>query len=382
MTEDIRYRDLLRYDLTFFSDDPDSKTEEPTSKKISETRKKGQVAKSQELTYALSLIAIFLTMKFAVGMVGERFLEVFKWAYGTVIPDMVSYERGGVAINTFSALFREIISRMLIMVLPFFLIGFLVALFGQGLQFKFQVTSEPLKPKFSKLNPVNGVKRLFSIQAVFNLGLSIVKTVLVFVIAYFSIVDHLPELFIMYDLDLASAVQLTGQIVIDTGIRISFVYLLVGFGDFFFQRWKFKKDIKMTKQEVKDEYKNAEGDPQIKGKQRQKMREVSQRRMMQSVPQADVVITNPTHYAVALRYEAGSADAPVVVAKGQDLVAQKIKDIARENGVMIVENPPLARAIYTTVDLYGLIPPELYEAVASVLALVYRQDQTRGARAR
>ncbi len=382
MTEDIRYSSLLRYDLTFFSDDPDSKTEEPTSKKISETRKKGQVAKSQELTYALSLIAIFLTLKFTVGMVGERFLDVFSWAYGTVIPDLVSYEKGGVSIATFSALFREIINRMLFMVLPFFLIGFLVALFGQGLQFKFQVTSEPLKPKFSKLNPVNGVKRLFSIQAVFNLGLSIVKTVLVFVIAYFSIVDHLPELFIMYDLDLASAIQLTGQIVIDTGIRISFVYLLVGFGDFFFQRWKFKKDIKMTKQEVKDEYKNAEGDPQIKGKQRQKMREVSQRRMMQSVPQADVVITNPTHYAVALRYEAGSSDAPVVVAKGQDLVAQKIKEIAAENGVMIVENPPLARAIYTTGDLYGLIPPELYEAVASVLALVYNQDRAHSSRTR
>ena len=152
---------------------------------------------------------------------------------------------------------------------------------------------------------------------------------------------------------------------------------MVGFADLFYQKRKFKKDIKMTKQEVKDEFKNSEGDPQIKGQQRQKMREVSQRRMMQQVPQADVVITNPTHIAVAVKYDSEIANAPVVVAKGEDYLAKKIKDAAKEHGVEIVENKPLARAIYTTVEVGQQIPPELYQAVAEVLALIYNKKQPR-----
>ena len=159
---------------------------------------------------------------------------------------------------------------------------------------------------------------------------------------------------------------------IDVGFRISLVYMIVGIADFVYQKHKFNEDMKMTKQEVKDEFKNTEGDPQIKGRQRRKMQEVSQKRMMQDVPKADVVITNPTHFAVALRYDTKESTAPVVVAKGADFVAQKIKEIARDNQIEIVENKPLARMIYHNVDVGAEIPPELYQAVAEVLAYVYR----------
>ncbi len=155
------------------------------------------------------------------------------------------------------------------------------------------------------------------------------------------------------------------------GIRIAAVYMVVAYADYRYQKWKFRDDMKMTKQEVKDEYKNMEGDPQVKGKQKQRMREASMRRMMQQLPEADVVITNPTHYAVAIKYDPDKYDAPYVIAKGEDFLAQKIKDVAKENHIEIVENKPLARMLYANVEIGGLIPPELYQAVAEVLAFVY-----------
>ena len=162
-----------------------------------------------------------------------------------------------------------------------------------------------------------------------------------------------------------------GNIIIEFGIEISIIFIVIGIVDYIFQKWKFGEDMKMTKQEVKDEYKNTEGNPEIKGRIRQKMREASQRRMMQDVPKADVVITNPTHFAVAIKYDAEVSKAPIVVAKGEDYLAQKIKEVAREHNVEIVENKPLARMLYHNVDIGAEIPPELYQAVAEVLAMVY-----------
>ena len=181
-------------------------------------------------------------------------------------------------------------------------------------------------------------------------------------------------MFILYEIPLKQALVLVGNIIIDTGLKISLVYLIVGIADFVYQKHKFNEDMKMTKQEVKDEYKNTEGDPQIKGRQRARMREASQRRMMQDVPKADVVITNPTHIAVALKYDAEVSKAPVVLAKGEDFVAQKIKEVAKENNVSIVENKPLARMLFSNVEIGAEIPPELYQSVAEVLAAVYQAN--------
>ncbi len=191
-------------------------------------------------------------------------------------------------------------------------------------------------------------------------------------VAYSSIMEHQRNLLLLYSMSLMQAIMLVGSVVIDTGMKISMAYFVIAIVDFIYQKWKFKDEMKMTKQEVKDEYKNAEGDPQIKGKQRQRMREASQRRMMQDVPKADVVITNPTHYAVALKYDAEEAQAPIVLAKGTDYLALQIKEKAKEAKVEIVENKPLARMLYANVEIGEEIPPELYQTVAEILAAVYR----------
>lgn len=176
----------------------------------------------------------------------------------------------------------------------------------------------------------------------------------------------------LYDMGLMQAINLAAEIVIDLGIRIAALYMLIALADFAYQKVKFKNDMKMTKQEIKEEFKQQEGDPQVKGKIRQKMQEASRRRMMQDLPQADVVITNPTHYAVAIKYDPEVAEAPLVIAKGEDYMAARIREVARENHIEIVENKPLARMLYANVDIGQMIPPELYQAVADVLAFVYR----------
>ena len=178
-------------------------------------------------------------------------------------------------------------------------------------------------------------------------------------------------MFILYEIPLSQAIVLCGNIIINTGLKISLVYLIVGIADWAYQKHKFNEDMKMTKQEVRDEFKNTEGNPEIKSRQRQRMREVSQRRMMQDIPNADVVITNPTHLSVAIAYDNEKAKAPIVLAKGEDYLAMKIRELARENDVEIVENKPLARTLYATVEVGEEIPPELYQAVAEVLAMVY-----------
>ena len=361
---------LLSYDLQFFGDE---KTEEATSKKLQDTRNEGQVAKSQELAHGIELVAMFIILRLTTHFMGSRFIGFFRWIYSGVIPDAIATVRAGPDEHDTHILITQVILQMIIIMLPFFLVGFVVAALSNGLQFQFKITTKPLQPKLSKFNPISGFKRIFSMQSLFNLALSIVKVTLITVIAYNAVVDHLGELFVLYELELNQAIALSGDLVLSTGLRISLVYLLVGIIDLIYQRQKFKKDTKMTKQEVKDEYKNQEGDPQIKGQIRQRMREVSQRRMMQNVPQADVVITNPTHIAVAIRYEKDEMEAPIVVAKGAGFIAEQIKRIASENDVPVMQNKALARSLYTTVEIDQSIPPDLFEAVAQILAAVYTQ---------
>ena len=292
--------------------------------------------------------------------------------------DFVSINEKDLSTQAVASIFTNVILQWMLIVLPFFAFGFIIALLVSIVQVGWKVSTKPMKPELSKFNPINGFKRMFSKDSVFELVKSIIKIGLIAYMAYASIRDHQNELFILYDLELKQAVALVGGLVIDVGFKISLVYLIVGIADFVYQKHKFNEDMKMTKQEVKDEFKNTEGDPQIKGRQRRKMQEVSQKRMMQDVPKADVVITNPTHFAVALRYDTKESTAPIVVAKGADYVAQKIKEIAKDNKIEIVENKPLARMIYHNVDLGAEIPPELYQAVAEVLAYVYRLKNPEG----
>lgn len=370
---------LIPYNLQFFAPDGEGgeKTEEPTSKKLSDARKEGKVAKSKEIVNGVSLLGFFLALRIFFGFAGVRISDIFRWIY-TIMPD-IENTKGGLTIQVFIGILRPLLAKTLIILMPFLLIGFAADFVTNLVQVGWKPTLKPLEPKLSKFNPISGFKRIFSKQSIVNLIFAIAKIGLVCFIAYTSIKDQAKTLFLLYDIALNAALSLIFDIIIDTGIKISVVYIFLGLADYAYQRWKFKDDMKMTKQEVKDEYKNTEGDPQIKGKQRQRMMESSQRRMMKNVPQADVVITNPTHIAVAILYDNTKDEAPRVVAKGEDYLAKKIKDLAKESDVPIVENKPLARALYATVDIDETIPPELYQAVAEILAVVYtNRDQQVG----
>lgn len=366
----------LRYDLQFFAKDGEGgeKTEPATTKKLKDARQEGKVAKSKELNSAFDLIVLFLCLKIFISYVGENLLGVFSYVYGNMA-DFTMMNEAHMNSRVVSSLFFPVIIQWLLTVLPFFAFGFLVTFLVSLIQVGWTVSTKPMQPKLSKFNPISGFKRIFSKDTLFELVKSIFKVGIIIAIAYTSIRKEANELFILLDLSLNQAVGLVGSLIIDVGFKISVVYLIVGFADYAYQKWKFKDEMKMTKQEVKDEYKNTEGDPQIKGRQRSKMREVSQRRMMQDVPKADVVITNPTHYAVALKYEAQEKAAPYVVAKGEDYLAQRIKEVARENNIEIVENKPLARMLYSNVDVGAEIPPELYQAVAEILAVIFQKRQ-------
>ena len=205
----------------------------------------------------------------------------------------------------------------------------------------------------------------------------VVILVVIFIVVYNKLKSRMSDIYMLYDIPLISAIMLLGDIIFDIGTVICVIYAIIGVADYVFEKRKFKKEMMMTKQEVKDEWKNTEGNPEVKNKIRQKMSEASRRRMMQAVPEADVVITNPTHFAVALKYEQNKGKAPVVIAKGEDYLAAKIKEAARENNIEIVENKPLARMLYYNVELDEEIPPELYQAVAEVLAFVYNIKNKR-----
>ena len=363
---------LIAYDLQFFAEDANGaeKTEQPTAKKLDDARKEGQVAKSQEVATAFSLLALFIILRFVYGFMGEIFSNTFQYVYNS-IPNVARTYDGYLPIAYISSLVIHAMLTLLLLCAPFFIVGFSVALICDFVQVGFKPTTKPLQPKFSKLNPISGMKKIFSTRKVFELAKSILKLgiMAIVIISFFS--GRKESLFLLYDIPLKQAIGLMGNLIIDLGLRIAAAYMIIAFADLIYQRRKFNKDMMMTKQEVKDEFKNSEGNPEIKGAQKRRMMQASQRRMMQNLPKADVVITNPTHYAVAIKYDANEADAPMVVAKGADYLAQRIKDIARENDVEIVENKPLARMLYANVEVGELVPPELYKAVAEVLAYVY-----------
>ena len=366
---------ILEYNLQWFAKDGEGgeKTEPATAKKLNDAREEGKVAKSKELTSAFDLVVLFLVLKIFISYLGEKLTAIFFAVYGG-IAEFVDLNRAGVTSQAMASFLMKMILNWMLIVLPFFIFGIIVTLLVSIYQVGWKVTTKPLKPKFDKFNPINGFKRILSKDSLVELLKSIIKIGLIFVVTYSQVKNHQNELFILYDLELNRAIVLIGSLILDTGLRIALVYMIVGVADFMYQKHKFNVDMKMTKQEVKDEYKNSEGDPAVKGQQKQRMREASQRRMMQAVPKADVVITNPTHLAVALQYEGIERSAPIVVAKGEDYLAQKIKEVAREHHIQIVENKPLARMLFHNVELGEEIPPELYQSVAEVLAVVYKMN--------
>lgn len=367
---------ILPYNLQWFADgEGGEKTEPATQKKLDDARKEGKVARSKDLTEGFALVVLFLLLKIFIGYIGERMIGLFDNTIGRMA-EFERVNRAGLSTVAVSSLLMNALTEILLIIWPFLVFGFAIAFLISVYQVGWKVSTKTMEPKLSKFNPINGFKRIFSKDSLFELVKSIFKVGIIVYITYTSLQEEANNLFILYEISLNQAVALVGEIILDVGLKIAIVFVFIGVVDYFYQRWKFADEMKMTKQEVKDEYKNTEGDPQIKGRIRQKMREASQRRMMQDVPQADVVITNPTHFAVAIKYDAEVSTAPIVVAKGEDFLAQKIKEVAKEHHVQIVENKPLARMLYHNVDIGAEIPPELYQSVAEVLAMVYHMKNS------
>jgi len=360
---------VLTLNLQFFAEEGPGgeKTEEATPKKLEDARKEGQVARSQELTTAVALLLVFAVIKIFVSTITTGFTDSFSLIYGS----METYAKDVFNTAYAGAYMGEALKEVLIICLPMFTAAVIAALVINALQVKWKPTAKPLKPKASKISPLKGFKRMFSKDKIFDLLKAVIKIVLVAYMTYSTLTDEADTINILYDIDLLPAVMLIGDIVLNMGIKISLVFLVVGLADYIYQRLKFMREMRMTKQEIKDEFKQTEGDPKIKGQIRQRMRDASRRRMMQKLPEADVVIRNPTHLACAIRYDRNSGSAPVLIAKGADFLAQRILEVARENFIPIVENKPLARMLYHNVELDEEIPEELYQMTAEVLAYVY-----------
>ena len=366
----MKQKYFIEYNLQLFAKEGPGgeKTEEATAKKKEDTRKEGQVAKSKELVLGLSLAAFFISIKMFIGYVGENLIYAYQHYYSLIH----EFTGESPTVQRYASVVNDVLLYMLKILAPFFVVAMVMAFLANKIQFKWMVTFKPLQPKLSKLNPINGFKRMFSKESLFELVKSVGKIGVIAYLIYGTIKNETSVLFSFYDMTIPAALVWMYDVIMDFGIKVSVAMIVIGIIDFVFQKRKHKQDIMMTKQEVKDEYKNSEGDPKIKSQIRAKMREASQRRMMHDIPKADVIITNPTHFAVALMYDANVRSAPIVLAKGADYVAGKIKEIGKENGIELVENKAVARMLYYNVEVGEEIPPELYQAVAEILAYVYK----------
>lgn len=366
------HRHGIAMNLQLFGEGPGGeKTEEATPRKREKAREEGQVAKSTEITTTFILVIMFS----AIRILGKGFLERMLNIFTTVI---AQFEVQELDMKYVSELLTYVLTQAVMIVGPLFAIAFGVAFLSNVLQVGWKPTVKPMQPKLSNISPISGLKRMFSLKTIVELIKSIIKITIILIIAYLTIRDYEGLIFSFYSM--ASVMQAYGMIIniaLDLAIRIGGFFLIVAIIDYVYQRYSLSKKLRMTKQEVKDEYKMTEGNPEIKQRIRQRMREASMRRMMQDLPQADVVITNPTHFAVAIKYDEAVAAAPMVIAKGADIMAARIKDKAGELDIEIVENKPLARTLYYTVEIGDEVPPELYQTVAEVLAFVYNLKNSR-----
>jgi len=342
------------------------KTEEATGKKLEDSRSKGQVAKSQEINsiavFGVGLVLIFAFKDFVGGKLGELAIYIFGSLHSLEL-----------SMDIFQTYVYKGFMFILITLSPFFLGLVIIALVAGYGQAGFRITPKALIPKFEQLSPIKGIKnKFFSITPLIELTKALIKFVAISLFAYWELADTILYSAQLLNYTVAEIVSFMVEKSYSFLWKIGLIYLIFSFADFAYQKFKHKKDLKMTKQEVKEENKDTEGDPLIKGKIKGKQMEMSQKRMMQEVPKADVVITNPTHVAVALKYDSDGSGAPKVVAKGLDHVAKKIKEIAKEHNVYMHEDVPLARALYKQCEIGEEIPEDLFKAVAQILAYVYR----------
>ncbi|MDD5167385.1 MAG: flagellar biosynthesis protein FlhB [Syntrophales bacterium] len=341
------------------------KTEQATSKRLDEAREKGQVAKSRELPSVAILLACLIYFWFgSAGMVKDM-LKMMKKTF-------ISAGTTAIDINTIQSSMVGMAYELFIILMPIMLTVVIASLLTNLAQTGFLFSAEALAPKLSKIDPLKGFKRIFSLQSFVELVKNLLKMTIIGVVAWLTIGNEVLNIPTLMNQDVYAIMIYVGKVSFKIIISTCWVLVVLAVLDFIYQKWEHAKSLKMTKHEVKEENKQLEGDPFVKGRIRRIQREMARKRMMAAVPKADVVITNPTHYAVAIKYAQDEMNAPVVVAKGADLIAAKIKEIAKKSHVPIVENKAVARLLFTLTEVDEVIPEKLYRAVAEILAYVYR----------
>lgn len=353
----------MKFNLQLFGE----KTEQPTAKKKDDARKKGQVVFSKDLNMAFT----FLTALIVLRALGTYILGILRNSYTFFMSFPVDADD---VFNSrdMAIVLGRIMVDILAIAVPVTLIVMVVGVILNYLQVGYLFTSEPLMFKLDKLNPVNGLKQIFSLKSLVELAKNLAKIVILAFAAYTYLKDKLGLIIELISMPPLQIGAILWDITYNLSLRIAIILIILGVLDIAYKLWQNNKDLMMSKQEIKEEYKQMEGNPQIKGKIKEKQRQMAMSRMMQDVPKADVIITNPTHFAVAVKYDQSKYDAPYVVAKGQDLIAKQIRKVAEESKVPIVENKPLARELYASVKVGRTIPEHLFHAVAEVLAFVYK----------
>ena len=345
----------------------DSKTEKASPKKRKDERKKGHVAISKDVVMIATLLGTFVMLK-----------ALFPLMYRTMRDYMIKYVSLAPVADTMSDYTTSIFWDMVIAIakaaIPIILVSTTLAVIGTGIQTGFLFTKSNLAPKFDKLNPIKGIKNILSLKSLVELIKNLIKIIILSVILYQIIKGDLRAVARTIDMNVMDSAVYVLNSIMDMVMKVSIVFLAIAGFDYFYQWWDYERQIKMSKQEMKEEYKQTEGNPEIKGRIRNLQRERARSRMMQSVPTADVIIRNPTHFAVALRYDIEKDNAPVLLAKGQDELALRIVAIGEEHGIYVLENKPLARGIFASTKVGEPIPPEYYGMVAEILVYVYRMN--------
>lgn len=337
-----------------------------TPQKLKKVRKEGQVVKSKDFSTAIFLLVMFTTLYNIAPILWTQFSKLFVMLYEQ-IPNAHVEKIGYIYL-----MFLSLLPAVLI-IAPILFLAFLTSIIGDFIQVGPLFATKTIEPKFSKLNPASGFKNIFfSIKTYFELAKNIVKVLVLGTVAFFVFKDHVPTLLTLCAMENTFAIIYEfGKMIIDFVTKAGILFIIIAGADYLFTRWKFLKDQKMSFKEIKDEYKNTEGDPYLKANLRQKRQQMLQQTMQDAVPDADFIVTNPVHVAVALKYNTEEMEAPKLLAKGTELFAKKIIEIAKEHGIPVVENPPIARAIFRFVEVNREIPPELYKAVAEILLFVY-----------
>jgi flagellar biosynthetic protein FlhB len=349
----------------FFFYEAGDRTEEPTPHRLREARRKGQVFKSFELNAAINIAGVMLLFLLMSGLVFRGFQGVFLRFIGEMF--IFPLDMAGAQL-----VYREAMQRYFQLTAPIFIVALVLGLAANFSQVGFLFTTEQLAPRLNRLNPIEGLKRIFSKRALFELVKSILKLAIIGTVAFFFIRGRLNEMLVLIGQSSEQSAQLFWELMTGLGLRVGLAFLVLAFCDYLFQRYEYKASLKMSRQEIKEEYKHLEGDPLVRSRIRERQRAIARQRMLQEVPKADVVITNPTELAVALLYREGVDSAPRVVAKGAGVVAERIREIAREHDIAVVENPPVAQMLWRHTEVGDEIPVELYQAVAEILAAVYR----------